>query len=92
MPETTLIVLVLVVVGVVLLAALAVGARRRPADATSTSRPEAAIGMSVGMLLGALLGVVVWISTGQFVFWVIFMGGGMTVGLAAGTAYATRSR
>jgi UDP-N-acetylmuramyl pentapeptide phosphotransferase/UDP-N-acetylglucosamine-1-phosphate transferase len=92
MPETALIVLVLVVVGVVLLAALAVGSRRRPADAASMNRPEAATGMSIGMVLGALLGTVVWISTGEFVFWVIFMGGGMTVGLAAGTAYGTRSR
>jgi hypothetical protein len=92
MPESVLLVLFLLVVGVVMLAVIAFRARRRPADEATMNRPEAAAGMSIGMVLGALLGTVVWISTGEFVFWVIFMGGGMTVGLAAGTAYATRSR
>jgi hypothetical protein len=46
--------------------------------------------MSLGMLFGAALGTIVWVSTGQFVFWVIFLGGGMTVGLALGNAMGAR--
>jgi hypothetical protein len=92
MPEIMLPITVLLVVGVIVLAALFLRARRQSSEAVPMNRPEAAMGMSIGMLLGALLGIVVWISTGEFVFWVIFMGGGMTTGLALGTAYSTRSR
>jgi F0F1-type ATP synthase assembly protein I len=45
-----------------------------------------ALGMSLGLLFGALLGVLVWISTDEFVFFTIFTGGGMTVGLSIGLA------
>ena len=87
------ILVLLIGAGIVALGFLAVRESRRlrnPADeriARATS-----LGMSVGMLLGAALGVVVWMSTGEFVFWVIFMGAGMTVGMAAGHGIAVRSR
>ena len=75
---------VFVVVG---LALVAYAARRREPVAP---RPLAAVGMSAGMLLGAALGAIVWISTGEFVFWVIFTGGGMVLGLALGSATASK--
>ncbi len=50
------------------------------------------LGMSAGMLFGAALGTIVWLSTGEFVFWVIFMGGGMVLGLAIGSARAPEQR
>ena len=62
----------------------------RSRDVTSPASNLPALGMSAGMLLGALLGVIVWVSTGNFVFWVVFMGGGMVSGLAIGTSWAAR--
>ena len=44
------------------------------------------------ILFGAALGTIVWLSTGEFVFWVIFMGGGMVLGLAIGSARAPEQR
>jgi len=93
MPEILPIVVLGLVVGVLLLIVLvAYAARARP----SGGRPpvandaSAGLGMSIGLLLGSILGTIVWISTGEFVFWVVFMGGGMTVGLAMGTGLASR--
>ncbi len=64
---------------------------RAPREGRSFDRGRAtSIGMSLGMLFGAALGTIVWISTGQFVFWVIFLGGGMSVGLALGSAMGAR--
>jgi hypothetical protein len=77
-----------IVTGLVLLAFLA---RSRPASTRQTG-PFPALGMSIGMLFGALLGVIVWVSTGDFVFWVVFTGGGMVTGLALGTSLAERRR
>ena len=92
MTETALVAILVglgVVAGLVLLALLA---RSRPrVDATASGR-YSAVGMSIGMLMGAVLGVVVWLSTGEFVFWVIFMGGGMVSGLAIGSSWADRHR
>jgi len=76
-----------IVVGLGLVAALA---RSSSGLARSADRQYPALGMSIGMLFGALLGTVVWMSTGEFVFWVIFVGGGMVTGLALGTSM-TRS-
>jgi hypothetical protein len=94
MTQTEL-VLALVAVGIVLgavLLAWAARARAGTAGATDDGIGRAtAAGISVGMLFGAALSVVVWISTGQFVFWVIFLCGGMTVGMALGRAMAGRS-
>ncbi len=39
-----------------------------------------------------MLGTIVWLSTGEFVFWVIFIGGGMVTGLALGSARASGTR
>lgn len=44
------------------------------------------------MLLGAMLGVIVWVATGHFVFWVVFMGGGLESGFAVGNTWTTRHR
>jgi hypothetical protein len=71
-------VLVAILVGLRVVAGLvplALRARSKPApDATTDSR-YSAVGRSIGMLIGAVLGVVAWVSTGEFVFWVLFMGG-----------------
>jgi hypothetical protein len=86
----SMMVAILVGVGIVLgLAVLAALVRPRPRTTDQMGRYPAA-GMSLGMLLGAVLGVVVWVSTGEFVFWVIFVGGGMVSGLAIGSSWAAR--
>lgn len=83
-----LLVLLGVVVGVVLLVAV----RRRSSPGLTDPRASmfVARGMSVGMLGGAVLGAIVWISSGHFVFWVIFVGAGMTAGMSIGMALAER--
>ena len=43
-----------------------------------------ALGVSLGMLFGAALGLVIWIATDTFVFFPVFIGAGLTVGLAIG--------
>jgi hypothetical protein len=94
MPELVFFVALLVVVGVLVTLATAVTwARggRSQADLSTTS-PAVGLGMSIGMLLGAVLGVIVWISTGQFVLWVVFLGAGMSAGLAIGSGMAQRRR
>jgi hypothetical protein len=70
--------------------ALVVAASRAGPRTTASSRQ--ALGMSAGMLFGAALGAIVWMSTGEFVFWVIFMGGGMVLGLAIGSARTPQER
>lgn len=94
MPDSFVLVLVLLAIGLVALLALVVVEARSAGSARPATMdgPAAGLGMSVGMLFGAALGVVVWISTGEFVFWVIFLGAGMTLGLAIGSGYAGRSR
>ena len=91
MPEIAVVVLMIGVGIVTGLALLAFAARtrqtRRDLDPNGS---RAALGMSAGMLLGAVLGAIVWLSTGQFVFWVIFTGGGMVTGLAIGSASAEK--
>lgn len=91
MPEALIAIAVLVAVGVVaILALLVLAARRNGTDRQRQMESSpAAVGMSLGMLFGAALGTIVWISTDEFVFWVIFMGAGMTLGLALGSARAT---
>jgi len=71
------------------LAVLVIAAR---GGVRTASGSRQALGMSVGMLFGAALGAIVWISTGDFVFWVIFMGGGMVLGLGIGSARAGEQR
>jgi hypothetical protein len=87
-------VLYAIVVGIVVvvgLALLAVAAGwRSPAARPTESR--AMLGMSIGMLFGAVLGAIVWLSTGEFVFWVIFTGGGLVLGLGIGSSWALRHR
>ena len=91
MDTTTVAVLVLVALGVVMLVATA-GRQRRADIADPRADRARSLGMSIGMLVGASLGVIVWILTGEYVFWVVFLGGGLAVGLAAGQGIAGRSR
>ena len=42
------------------------------------------LGMSLGMLFGAALGVVIWLATDTFVFFPVFIGSGLSTGLAIG--------
>jgi hypothetical protein len=41
-------------------------------------------GTSWGFSLGAALGIVLWITTGNFIFFPIFVGAGLSIGLATG--------
>ena len=79
-------VVVMVVAAVVGLAFMRTSGERQTLDRQRATT----LGMSLGMLFGAALGTVVWVSTDQFVFWVIFMGGGMAVGLAIGSSLGSR--
>jgi len=93
MADSTVFLLLLLGVGVVVVLGLVAVSRRGSVAPTPDDARAArltAIGMSVGMLLGGVLGAVVWLSTGQFVFWVVFVGAGMTVGMAAGRGVASR--
>jgi hypothetical protein len=92
MPDTIVFVVLLAVVAVALvlgLVALALHTRSADYRARQAESSSVAIGLSLGLLFGAILGTIVWISTDEFVFWVIFMGAGMTLGLALGSARAT---
>lgn len=42
------------------------------------------LGTSLGLLFGVALGLVIWLTTDTFVFFPVFIGAGLTVGLAAG--------
>jgi hypothetical protein len=77
---------ILVVAGLVLVAFAARGGPR------TIHSSRQALGMAAGMLFGAALGTIVWRSTGEFTSWVIFMGGGMVLGLAIGSARAPKER
>ena len=44
------------------------------------------LGMSLGMVFGAALGIVIWLATDTFVFFPVFIGAGMSTGLAVGAA------
>ena len=91
MSEQTIVVM-LVIAGLATAVALAVAVWRRSALVTPPDRATLsaqALWMAAGMLFGGALGTIVWLSTGQFVFWVVFLGGGMTAGLAIGQARAT---
>ena len=94
MTEAQFVILVAVVVGLFLLGLLLVlavlQARRPPSASDERIARMTSLGMSLGMLSGAVLGVIVWISTGEFVFWVVFIGGGMVSGLAIGRSLAER--
>jgi hypothetical protein len=94
MPDGTTLALIIVAIGILLgvAALLALRVRGSSSEVRSLNSPTAGVGMSLGMVLGALLGAIVWFSTGEFVFWVVFLGAGMTVGLAIGQSYSNRGR
>lgn len=94
MTSAQIIVVVAVVVGLVLLGlilVLGVLQSRRPSSPSDERIARmTSLGMSFGMLFGGVLGVIVWMSTKEFVFWVVFVGGGMVSGLAIGRSLAER--
>jgi hypothetical protein len=47
------------------------------------------MGIGIGMLFGVALGIVLWQATDNFVFFPVFLGAGMSIGLALG---ATRDQ
>jgi hypothetical protein len=73
-------------VGMLLLAAR----RARTGDVPPGAASPLALGVAGGLLFGGLLGTIVWTSTGEFVFWVIFVGGGLTLGIGTGSAWSSR--
>jgi hypothetical protein len=85
-------VVILIGIGLIVGLALLAFLTRSTRAITRQTGLSPALGMSAGMLLGAILGVIVWVSTGDFVFWVVFVGGGMVTGLAIGTSLAERRR
>ena len=89
-----LVLAVLIGIGIVAVLVLVAFAARTASHGTDLdpAGSRAAVGMSAGMLFGAALGTIVWISTGQFVFWVVFTSGGMVSGLAIGQSWAARHR
>lgn len=91
MPEMLFVALLLLVAIALVLGLVALLMRPRRADDTTrrAESPSVGIGLALGLLFGGILGTIVWISTGEFVFWVIFMGGGLSIGLALGSARAT---
>ena len=44
------------------------------------------LGVSLGLLFGAALGVVLWLATDSFVFFPVFVGAGLSIGVALGAA------
>lgn len=44
------------------------------------------LGLSLGLLFGAALGVVLWLATDTFVFFPVFVGAGLSIGVALGAA------
>jgi hypothetical protein len=83
---------IVVAIGLVLGLALVAALARSGSVVAQPGGASQALWMSMGMLFGALLGAIVWMSTGEFVFWVIFTGGGMVTGLAMGSSMAHRHR
>lgn len=57
----------------------------------STQGPDdryIALGVSLGLLFGAALGIIIWIVADQFIFFPIFVGAGLSIGVAVGAGYA----
>jgi hypothetical protein len=50
------------------------------------------LGQIYGMILGSGLGVLLWIMLDHFVFWIIGVGGGMSIGIAIGAALDQRNK
>lgn len=89
MPELPVFVVLLVGAGLItLIALIALAARGRSRADRPPTDSYLSIGMSLGMLIGAGLGTIAWILTDEFVFWVIFLGAGLTIGIGLGSARA----
>jgi hypothetical protein len=43
---------------------------------------KAGQGLAIGLLFGVALGVILWIATDTFVFFPVFVGAGLSIGLA----------
>jgi hypothetical protein len=44
------------------------------------------LGVGLGMLFGASLGLIIWLATDSFVFFPVFVGAGLSIGLAVGAS------
>lgn len=44
------------------------------------------LGIGLGLLFGTALGVVLWLATDSFVFFPVFVGAGLSIGVALGVA------
>lgn len=86
------IVATLVGIGIVVGATLLAVRVRSRSSVARREGEDAAFGLAVGTLLGAALGLIVWMSTGTFMLWVIMMAAGMASGLALGTPSGERGR
>lgn len=51
-------------------------------EPSSKREARAGRGLLLGMIFGAALGVVLWLATDTFVFFPVFVGAGLSVGLA----------
>jgi hypothetical protein len=83
-----LLVLTLIAVSTVIGLVLILRAGRRQAGQGS----PVALGFGGGLLFGGALGTLVWLSTGDFVSWIIFVGGGMVLGIGVGSTRAAHLR
>lgn len=45
---------------------------------------KAILGMILGIVLGGVLGAYLWLSYGDIMFWIVFMGVGGSIGLILG--------
>lgn len=57
-------------------------------DASSNEGAYAGRGLALGLLFGAALGLVMWLVTDSFVFFPVFLGAGLAIGLALDDARA----
>lgn len=92
---TEVAVVIALAVGIGLLMTVVALVARRPAASTpgeARAARGASLGLAPGMVSGAGLGLILWMATGEFVLWIVFLGAGMTLGLAIGSAVTTRPR
>jgi hypothetical protein len=85
-------VLAAVLVGIFIVVGLALVAFAARGGTREADSWRQGLGLGAGMLFGGVLGTIVWISTGDFVSWVIFTGGGLVLGLAIGNVRAPKPR
>jgi preprotein translocase subunit SecG len=60
-------------------------------DKSKASRSEI-VSMAAGMLIGAITGAAIWLTTDTFVFFPVFIGVGLVLGLALKEANEKRNK